>query len=150
MLATVRPRCLVWSCDLIPGWPKTRRNPCPGYNTGSGCVKGAPGHWNGSLRGSKDMAIQAPTRLAARRERGHYHRAERRLPCETQRTGSGVWSLSWPRPRFRLAYASPGVSQVPRLLRILRSRLQQKDSSITAFNVGTNCGETPSPSIMHV
>jgi ATP adenylyltransferase len=36
------------------------------------------------------------------------------------------------------------------LLRILKTRIQREDSSVTAFNVGMNCGEDAGQTVMHV
>jgi len=35
------------------------------------------------------------------------------------------------------------------LLRILRGRIQQNDSTVTGFNIGMNCGEDAGQTIMH-
>ena len=35
------------------------------------------------------------------------------------------------------------------LLRILRTRIQRNDSTVTGFNVGMNCGEDAGQTVMH-
>jgi len=35
------------------------------------------------------------------------------------------------------------------LMRILRDRIEESDSTVTGFNIGTNCGESAGQSIMH-
>jgi len=35
------------------------------------------------------------------------------------------------------------------LMRILRDRIEKSDSTVTGFNIGTNCGESAGQSIMH-
>lgn len=35
------------------------------------------------------------------------------------------------------------------LLRILKTRIQRDDSSVTGFNVGMNCGEDAGQTVMH-
>ena len=35
------------------------------------------------------------------------------------------------------------------LLRILRTRIQREDATVTGFNVGMNCGEDAGQTVMH-